>query len=199
MITIEPLTAARAGAWAELFEASSSACFCRYWHFEGDKNAWLLRCATTPDQNRQEQVGWLAAGDDRAQGLVAMRGDTCVGWLKLTPRASVPKLRRLPVYRTLNLGDDEGVWSIGCLLVRPDARGEGTSNALISAAPEHAKLWGARAVEAYPHVQTVDAADEQMWRGVISSYERAGFVHVAGELPYPVLRHPLGDKLHRGS
>ncbi len=191
MISVEPLTGARAHAWASLFEASSCACFCRYWHFEGDKNSWLERCATDRDRNRDEQVALSIAGDDRARGLIAMRGDDCVGWLKLTPRASVPKLRRLPVYRSLELGVDEGVWSIGCLLVRPDARQQGVSNALISAAPEHAKAWGARAVEAYPHVQTGDVADEQMWRGVLSSYEHVGFTHVAGELPYPVLRRVL--------
>lgn len=190
-LVIEPLALHRVDAWAKLFEASSSACFCRYWHFEGDKNRWLERCAFSADDNLREQSALVAGDDPRARGLVAMRGEECVGWLKLTPRASVPKLRRLPVYRALELGDDEGVWSIGCLLVRPDARRRGVSNALISAAPEIAKQWGARAIEAYPHVQNEHAADEQMWRGVMSSFRRAGFEPVAGELPYPVLRRIL--------
>ena len=190
-VVVEPLSASRLHAWGELFEASSCPCFCRYWHFEGDKNSWLERCATDRERNRREHVAACTAGDDGARGLVALRGNDCVGWLKLTPRASVPKLRRLPVYRSLDLGDDAGVWSIGCLLVRPDTRHEGVSNALISAAPEHAKAWGAHAIEAYPHVQQGDVADEQMWRGALSSYERAGFVHVSGELPYPVLRRVL--------
>ncbi len=138
----------------------------------------------------------MVSDDLRARGLVAMRNEECVGWLKLTPRASVHKLRRLPVYRSLDLGPDEGVWSIGCLLVRPTDRKTGVANALISAAPRYARAWGASSLEAYPHVQVHSepyVADEQMWRGVITSYLAAGFVEVAGERPYPVLRHALAS------
>jgi GNAT superfamily N-acetyltransferase len=142
-LVIEPLTPDRIDAWHALFDASNSACFCRYWHFEGDKNTWLARCAFSPDDNNHEQTALVTQGDACSRGLIAMRGNECVGWMKLTPRASVPKLRRLPVYRALDLGDDEGTWSIGCLLVRPDQRTRGVSNALISAAAEHARV-GAR-------------------------------------------------------
>jgi hypothetical protein len=34
--------------------------------------------------------------------------------MKLAPRAALPKLRKLPTYRSLDLGDDAGVFSIGC-------------------------------------------------------------------------------------
>ncbi len=35
-----------------LFEAAGSGCFCNYWHFEGDKNAWLEQCYLKPEENR---------------------------------------------------------------------------------------------------------------------------------------------------
>ena len=64
--------------------------------------------------------------------------------MKLAPRALLPKLRRQGAYRPLDLGDDDGVWSIGCLLVRPDRRRHGVARALVEAAPEHVRAWGGR-------------------------------------------------------
>ena len=188
---IAPLSPAHISAWGELFEAAASTCFCRYWHFEGDKNAWLARSAFEPEISRAEHAACVERGDDDGKGLVALEGALCVGWLKLTPRASVPKLRRLPVYKKLDLGEEAGAWSIGCLLVRPDRRGEGVSRALIAEAGAHARAWGATSLEAYPHVQDTRTSDEQMWRGTLSAYLAAGFVEVAGERPYPVLRLAL--------
>lgn len=185
---IERLSVATVDAWRALFDASHSGCFCRYWHFEGDKNAWLARSAFEPERNFQEHAQLVSNEEHEGRGLVALEGDACVGWLKLTPRASVQKLVRLGVYKRWPLGDDDGVWSIGCVLVRPDRRGQGVSRALIAAAAEHARRWGAKALEAYPHVQQGRVADEQLMRGALSAYLAEGFVEVTGERPYPVLR-----------
>ena len=40
---VEAVTPHHLDALADLFRACESPCFCRYWHFEGDKNAWLER------------------------------------------------------------------------------------------------------------------------------------------------------------
>jgi len=191
-LVVEALSPARLAAWAALFDASASPCFCRYWHFASDKNAWLARCAFEPEKNRAEQVESFERGDEGARGLVAMRGDACVGWMKLVPRSALPKLVRLGPYKSsLEASPSDGVYAIGCLLVAPGERRRGVADALILAAAEHARSWGARAIEAFPHVQEGRAADEQMWRGALGSYTRAGFVKVAGELPYPILRIDL--------
>src|SRR5271166_3663353 len=100
---IVALTPRHAAAWAELFEACSSSCFCRYWHFEGGKNDWLARCAHEAGENRREHVASLEAGDPPARGLLALEDGVAVGWMKLVPRASLGKLTRLPVYRSLPL------------------------------------------------------------------------------------------------
>ncbi|HEX2876979.1 MAG TPA: GNAT family N-acetyltransferase [Polyangiaceae bacterium] len=43
-----------------LFESNGSGCFCNYWYFEGDKNAWLERCYIKPEDNRAALVARLA-------------------------------------------------------------------------------------------------------------------------------------------
>lgn len=186
-VRVEWLTLEHIEAWRALFEADGSPCYCRYWHFEGDKNAWLLRCAESPNENFEEARADVREGAPRARGLVAIDATgAVVGWMKLAPRATLPKLRRLPTYRAHDLGDDDGVLSIGCFLVRPDVRHRGVARALVQGALRLAKAEGARAVEAYPR-DGIHAAES--WTGPSAVFD--GFAHVAGEAPYRVLRKML--------
>jgi GNAT superfamily N-acetyltransferase len=189
---IEALTEAHLPRLRALFEASSSTCFCRYWHFGGTKNDWLDRCANRPEENAAELEAAVSAKDPGARGLVALDDDgTVVGWMKLTPRSSVPKLRSLPVYRSLDLGDNTTTYSIGCVLVRPDARGKGVARALAQAAPEIAKRWGARAIESYPRRSLEPLHAEEAWQGPEQLYVKSGFEPVVDVAPYPVYRKRL--------
>jgi GNAT superfamily N-acetyltransferase len=193
-VRVAPLTPELAGAWAALFDASGSACFCRWWHFEGAKNDWLARCFGDPGRNREEQTALVATGAPEARGLLGLEsvgeghGEIAVGWMKLAPRALLPKLRRQGAYRPLDMGDDEGVWSIGCLLVRPDRRRHGVARALVEAAPEHVRLWGGRAVEAYPHRVSHTLHDEEAWMGPENVFVSLGWHPVHDVAPYPVYR-----------
>lgn len=197
---ITPLTVDLTPAWARLFEACHCPCYCRYWTFEGDKNAWLARCAEEPWKNRDEQIAQWSAGDPAALGLVAVDDAGEVqGWLSLAARSARPKLRRLPVYRSLDLGADAGVLSIGCLLVRPEHRRHGLAASLVAEALAFAAQSGATAVEAYPHRTSEPQHDEQAWRGTERMYLRLGFVAVAGDGPYPVLRWTNAVKSGSGS
>jgi GNAT superfamily N-acetyltransferase len=180
-------------AFAELFEACACTCFCRWWHFEGTKNDWLARAANEPHANRDEHARLAREGDPRAGGLLALDGETAVGWMKLTPRAAVPKLRRLPVYRGLDLGDDAGVWGVGCFLVRPDRRGQGVARALLVAADAHVRAAGGLAIEAYPRRSAETMHAEEAWMGPEKLFLECGFEPVEapvglGAAPYPVLR-----------
>jgi GNAT superfamily N-acetyltransferase len=191
-VRVVALDASTTAAWVGLFEASRSPCYCRYWHFEGNKNAWLDRCAFRPEENRDEQVALVRAGVPEARGLLAMEGEVAVGWMKLAPRALVPKLRRQGAYRPLDLGPDEGIWSIGCFLVHPGHRREGVARALVGAAPAEAKLWGGTAVEAYPRGKGAGPLhDEQAWVGTEELFESCGFRRIAGEAAYPVMRRDV--------
>ena len=189
---VAALTRETAAAWSALFDACGCACHCRYWHFEGNKNAWLARCFDEPGKNREEQMGLVESGALEARGLVALEGETAIGWMKLAPRAKLGKLRRQGAYRALDLGDDDGVWSIGCFLVHPEHRRRGVARALVSEADVHVRAWAGRAIEAYPHRPGYALRDEEAWMGPELMLAGCGYVAVHGEGPYPVYRKEIG-------
>jgi len=187
-VRVAPLTEETSAAWAALFPASGSACFCRWWHFEGNKNAWLARCFEEPERNREEQLALVRAGSLEARGLLALEGDEAVGWMKLAPRARLPKLRGQGAYRPIDLGEDDCVWSIGCLLVRPGWRRRGVARLLVETAPAQVRAWGGRVVEAYPHRVAHALHDEEAWMGPESLFVTSGWQVFHDAAPYPVYR-----------
>lgn len=190
-IRIEPLSERNVDAWVALFDACGCACFCRYWHFEGTKNEWLTRSSNAVTVNCDEQVALVRVGSPQASGLLAMRSDSAVGWMKLAPRACLTKLTRQGAYRALDLGSDLGIWSVGCFLVRPAERRQGVASALVAGAEDWARRWGARAVEAYPHRVTYALHDEEAWMGPEAVFVAHGWNAVQDEAPYPVYRKAI--------
>jgi GNAT superfamily N-acetyltransferase len=191
-LIVEPLTASLLGAWEALFETSECPCYCRYWHFEGDKNAWLQRCAVAKDANFNDQAELVRAADPSSLGLVALDdGRACIGWMKLAPRAALPKLRRLPVYRSLDLGGDRGVYSVGCFLVHPRHRGHNVARSLLAAAETYVAAWGGCAIEGYPRRASHRMHPEEAWMGSSELFEALGYRQIAGEGQYPVFRKDL--------
>ena len=79
----------------------------------------------------------------RAPGILAFQADEPVGWIAIAPRT---ELRRIEASRVTPRVDDEDVWVIPCITVRPTARGRGIAVALIRAAVAYAARWGAPAV-----------------------------------------------------
>ena len=86
-------------------------------------------------------------------GLVAYLDGEPAGWCAVEPRSAYSGLRR--VYRTPWEGrsedkSDDSVWAATCVFVRAGFRRRGIAYALANAAVEHARIRGARALEAYP-------------------------------------------------
>ncbi len=192
MIVVEPFAPQHLDGFAKLFEGSSSSCFCRYWHFEGTKNEWLARAVACPEVNLDEQVARLIRGDVTARGFVAIdrsASDALIGWTKVAPRAAMPKLVGLPVYKRLPF--EPATWSIGCFLVHPAARGRGVARALVSAAVEHVGAWGARFLEGYPRRDAARLHDEQAWQGPERVFVELGFTLVHDDAAYPVYRKAI--------
>lgn len=193
MLTAEPLSPATLPGLLALFDATGSACFCRYQHFPGDKNEWLARLAFAPDENRAELSRDALAGDDAAAGLVALDAGNVVGWSKLSWASTVKKIYEQRFYRGLSVlqRDAEGVLTLGCFLVHPDHRRRGVTHALVEGAKLVGRARGARSIEAFPRVSTEPLRDEELWTGPAETLVRAGFEAVMAEPPYPVYRFTL--------
>lgn len=197
-IVARPVTPADAPGLVRLFEAAASPCYCRYLHFDGDKNDWLARCALEPEVNRRELEAGLAVGSDDTKGLVALVDGSAdiVGWAKLTPAPAVPKAYAQRYYAGIAAlkAERERTLLLGCFLVAPGFRRRGVSRALVQAAIAEASRSGARFVEALPRVLPPPARDEELWTGTVDTLVDAGFARVGGDDAYPALRLDLGGR-----
>jgi GNAT superfamily N-acetyltransferase len=120
-------------------------------------------------------------------------GEVC-GWAGIAPRADLPVARSTKIAAY----DDQPVWNIFCVRVRPGFRGRGISHALVAGAVDLAREHGAPAVEAIPVDNRGEKVDLTMaFVGTRSLFESAGFEQVAGTdsvsagFPRVVMRLPL--------
>ncbi len=129
-----------------------------------------------------------------APGVLAYDGDEVVGWAAVAPRSELPfqRSRKIPHV------DDQPVWSIWCIRVRPGHRGQGISHALLAGAVDYAASQGAPAVEGYPVDNGAARVDLTMaYVGTRRLFERAGFTlaattdAVSGGFPRVVMRKQL--------
>jgi GNAT superfamily N-acetyltransferase len=195
-VRVEPLYPSNALAWVRLFEGSGCTCFCHYWHFTGTRHEWLARIFAEPEKNRDEQLALVQAQAPEAGGLVALDGDEAIGWMKLVPRGLVPKLTSRGAYRSLALGPDPSVLSIGCFLVHPAHRQRGVARALLVAAEDYARrVPGVQVIEGYPHRVPHALHDEEAMMGPLGLFLSCGYEQALPEgeeaAPYPVVRKRL--------
>ena len=193
-LDVRAAEAAHTSLLLSLFERSNTPCHCQYWHFTGDKNAWLDRLFHAPEQNRAAFVESLATASAELRGVVALHAGQAVGWMKLCPAERVPKLYDQRLYRGLPAfsGPREGVLTVGCLLVDEAFRRRGIARALVKGAVTVAEACGARSIEAFPR-RSDQAGPAELWTGPFSIFEQAGFKIVSDFAPYPVLRYDLTE------
>ncbi|GEK78960.1 GNAT family N-acetyltransferase [Agrococcus baldri] len=107
-----------------------------------------------------------------APGVLAYDGDEVVGWAAVAPRSQLPFARS----RLIPHVDEQPVWSIWCIRVRPGHRRQGVSHALLDGAVDYAWAKGAPAVEGYPVDNRGERVDMTMaYVGTRGLFERAGF------------------------
>ncbi len=104
-------------------------------------------------------------------GLLAWLDDAPAGWISIAPRRDFPRLKGSKVMAPVD-DMDEGLWSVSCFFIRPEARGSGVASELLRAACDFAAEHGARMVEGYP----IDPLGERYasgsaWTGLSSRIE----------------------------
>ena len=125
-------------------------------------------------------------------GLIGYRDGVPVAWVSLGPREHYAKLARSSVMKPV---DEKPVWSIICFYTAKEARGQHLAEVMLKAAIEYARSRGARLVEAYPVDRRGRIADDSMWFGAKSMYDRAGFIEVARRKPTrPLVRKTLRSR-----
>lgn len=143
----------------------ANACWCLSYRLPSKENRALAGTA------RSERMRRLVA-EPIPPGVLAYDDGVVVGWSAVHPRAdtSFATSRRIPQI------DDQPVWSLWCVRVRPGHRRQGIAHQLVRGAVEFARSHGAPAVEAYP----VDNGDQRVdltmaYVGTRGLFEHAGF------------------------
>lgn len=172
-LIFRPLTPRLMDAMGEVLRGSwGVGCWCMYPRLAGEAMG-------LGSKGRRAAMTRLARRR-RAPGILAFEADEPVGWIAIAPRT---ELRRIEASRVTPRVDDEDVWVIPCITVRPTARGRAIAVALIRAAVAYAARWGAPAVEAYPRAGSARTADDNAYFGTEPLFRRAGFRVVREPLP----------------
>ena len=118
--------------------------------------------------------------DEQRGGLVAYLDGEPAGWCAVEPRpryVGMARVMRVPWEGRDEDKADESVWALTCLTTRKGFRRQGISRALVTAAIDHARSSGARALEAYP-ITTTDVITEELHVGIDTVFADAGFTEV---------------------
>ena len=128
--------------------------------------------------------------DGQRPGVVAYLDREPIGWCAVAPRRVYSYLDRSGVLKPV---DDQDVWSISCLFVLKPYRRQGVSARLLKMAARLAGKRGAKIVEGYPVVPTMERTpDPFVWTGVPSAFRKAGFKEVARRSKSrPIMRYVL--------
>lgn len=184
-LTYRPVLPGEWGNMEKLFEdmGSNKGCWCMWWRLkrkEFDRNYG--------EGNHTAMKAIVESG--RVPGILAFLDDEPIGWCSIAPREQFPVLDRSPVLKRV---DDQPVWSIVCFIIGRSFQGQGLMSKLIDAALSYARENGATIVEAYPLIPEASKnPDLQTYTGVISVFERMGFVEVARRSKIrPIMRYTV--------
>lgn len=187
-LRFRPLTPKRWPDFERLFgrRGACGGCWCMWWRQTRAEFA-----AGHGERNRRAMKRIVESGE--VPGILAYAGREAVGWCAVSPRERYASLERSRVLKRL---DEEPVWSIVCLYVAKEHRGEGVAEALIRAAVDRAASRGARVVEAYPTMpRGRRLPDISSFMGVPAQYEKAGFTMRARPSPARgVMRRAVGGR-----
>jgi len=181
-ITIEPATASRFDDVEHTFDGGGDgrSCQCQWWMITNAE--W----SKTSQQGRRELLADEIAAT-LPPGLVAYVDGEAAGWVRVGPRPRHVRIGRTLIIKgsTGEPLDDDSVWTVSCFVVRKEHRGQGLNARLLDAAVDFARANGARVIEAYPIDPDAGKkrSSNELFHGVISTFENAGFQEVARPKP----------------
>jgi GNAT superfamily N-acetyltransferase len=178
-----PVTTSRWKDLEQLFgeRGACGGCWCMSWRLaKADFEKGKLRA------NKAALAALVASG--KAPGILAYDGKAPIGWCSVAPREQFDYLRRSRVLAPI---DDKPVWSISCLFVRKEYRGQGVSVGLLKAAVDHVRKKGGAIVEGYPVIPYAARMPAAFaWTGTLSAFKRAGFTEAARKSQArPIMRY----------
>jgi ribosomal protein S18 acetylase RimI-like enzyme len=183
-ITIMPATAERFDDVEHAFSGGGDglSCQCQW---------WTLTNAQFQASGQEDRERMLRAqiAEQPSPALIAYVDGEAAGWVRVGPRTAQPRLSRTRDFAaTSEPWDDPSVWAVTCFVVRKEHRGRGLNQRLLDAAVEHARDNGARVLEAYPNDTSVTRRSaNELYRGILSVFENAGFREVARPKPERVI------------
>jgi GNAT superfamily N-acetyltransferase len=163
---VNEATSERWPDFERLFEAKGGPkyCWCMVWRAssEGAKRS-----------NGAQRKAAMAARVRQGVpvGLLGYLGEEPVAWCSVAPRATYRRL-------VSNGTPDDGIWSIACFYILRRHRGAGIAKRMLAAAVEHARLHGAKVVEAYP---VDEDSPSYHFMGFVPMFEQAGFHEIGRE------------------
>ena len=160
-LRFKPVTKASWPDFAALFEAPGGPkyCWCMAWRATPQEIKDTGKASRKPLMHGRVEKGTTV-------GLVGTLDGEPVAWVSIAPRDT---------YRDLGGPEPEpgeNIWSLACMYVRRQLRGEGHGRELIDAAIAYAKKRGATMLEAYP----VDPkSPSYRFMGFVPAFEKLGF------------------------
>jgi GNAT superfamily N-acetyltransferase len=160
-LTFKPVTKARWPDFVSLFEAPGGPhyCWCMAWRATPDEIRDVGKASRKPLMQSRVDGGTTI-------GLLGYLDGEPAAWVSIAPRDT---------YRDLGgpeAKEGEVIWSLACMYVRRQLRGEGHGRELIEAAAKYARKRGATVLEAYP----VDPkSPSYRFMGFVPAFERLGF------------------------
>ncbi|MBA4383211.1 MAG: GNAT family N-acetyltransferase [Anaerolinea sp.] len=181
---IIPLTPEKWIDFETLFNSNAvcTGCWCMWWRVPNKEFSTLGKDGLKNAMRTIVHHGVEA-------GLIAYIDGIPAGWVTVAPRADYV---RLGTSKLLAPVDEQPVWSIPCFFIHHNFRHQGLMTKLIEAAVDYAKAHGAEIVEAYPYAPDKKSGPADIYTGVASSFESAGFVEVARrKATRPIMRKTI--------
>jgi GNAT superfamily N-acetyltransferase len=149
-----------------------STCWCQF--FKVQNAGWNAGDARTFETALCHQIEDARRQKGAGPGLLAYDDEVPVGWVAVEPRPAYVRIVNAGVGKAED-PEAADVWVVSCFVVRVGHRRKGVAHALLASAVDHARVHGARVVEAFPVAAGPGVSSAELYHGPLSAFEAAGF------------------------